>query len=211
MKSNFGGFVWSRTLALTGAVLALGIGTARADTQYWDSASTAGLQGGTGIWNAVDAYYWATNATPSAGGPSLWTNGNVASFDVNSTVVAVDNVTAYRIRLNANPVTLFPVQGGGPLHLGAGGQAYGANVLYITCPIVLDADQMWSINNSTGQKVDGAISGPGRLTVRMGSAAIGTGGMTVTNVNNAFNGCRVVFKTGILCAIKTGILTWGGW
>ena len=34
----------------------------------------------------------------------------------------------------------------------------------------------------------------------------------VTNIINKMNhDCRVVFKTGILCAIKSGIVIWGGW
>ena len=170
---------WRLALGLA-AVWTLAV-AAEAASLYWDAGTNAAPVAGSGIWSTGDNY-WGTNTTLTVGHTRIpWVNGYDAVFTVAATA-QVNGVSANSIV----PSGTYLVPGTGPLTLGAGGMALGSGQIFITCPIVLGADQMWSINNSTGQRIDGPISGPGRLTARM--SGVYNGSLTITNMNNAFNG-----------------------
>ncbi len=160
-------------------------GAVSAATQWWDASTNSGLQAGTGVWSTVDAF-WATNGNPVSGnGPFAWVNGNDAVFTVVATAT-VNGVSANSISAQAGDPGVLLIPGAGALTNGAGGIAMTNNFLSISCPIVLGADQTWSINAAKNQKFDGAVGGPGHLTVRMSGGAY-NGTFTLTNAANAFN------------------------
>jgi hypothetical protein len=57
-------------------------GAASADTQYWDTNNTAGLQGGTSTWDLTSTNW---NDSTGSGTRTTWTNGNDAVFSATST------------------------------------------------------------------------------------------------------------------------------
>ena len=73
------------------------VSIAAADTQYWDTLDTAGLQGGSGNWDLGTANW---NDSTGSSARTTWTNGNDAVFSTSggtvtiTTPITADSVTA---------------------------------------------------------------------------------------------------------------------
>jgi T5SS/PEP-CTERM-associated repeat protein len=183
-QSGSKGWMSSWLAGAAGACVLLAADPAVAGSMWWDTGSASGLQGGSGVWSTVDAC-WATNNSPASGnGPFLWIDGSDAKFNTANTTATVNNVVANSVGAGSQPITLLA--GGGTLTINAGGIFLDNNVLNIFCQVVLGADQMWSINNSTNQKFEAPVGGAGRLTVRMAGSSQ-NGSLVLTNAASAFN------------------------
>jgi len=172
------------------AVLAgmlLSVGFASAATQWWDTSTNANVQGGTGIWSTVDAF-WATNSTTASGsGPFTWTNGNDAVFAAAAvSTVTVMNVSVGALNITGAGAVTFLDGGAGALALAGGVSNVGATAVFNNA-IALANSQTWTLTQPT--MVNGAITGAFALV------KAGTGTLTFSNANTFSGGLSVPLGT----------------
>lgn len=71
---------------LVACALLLGNQPAFAVTQYWDTSTAAGLNGGAATWDINTTAEWSATTAPTAGTPlNVWTDGNDATFQASGT------------------------------------------------------------------------------------------------------------------------------
>jgi len=116
----------------------------RADSQWWDTATNANANAGSGVWS-IFSNSWAGTATPALGvAPGAWTNGNDAFFTVVNTgnFIGVSNVTANSITITAAGY-VFTNYAGGVLTIGAGGITISSAATFQN-DINLGTSQTWT-------------------------------------------------------------------
>jgi autotransporter-associated beta strand protein len=159
-----------RLITLMIATWLLGSVGAGAATLTWDSATTAGIQSGSGIWNFDSAARWTTDG--GATNVTWSNNGDIAVFQltaagsqtltINSTSGTIGVAGLVFTGSNGTNTTTLA---GSQIVIGTNGIVNTeSNYLSITAPVVLGQSQTWSTttgvanSNAAGMSVKGAIS-----------------------------------------------------
>ncbi len=212
-------------LAFTG-ILGAGL-SAFAVTNYWDTSTTAGLQGGNGTWDTGVTALWSTS---SAGSSPLvtWSDWDDAFFQ--ATVEPKSYTNTLSGTISARSITKVGqnnrvVLKEGTLRLGEGGlvnrEAGEVKALVIESPVVLTTSQSWQVMYSSPSiiRITGAISEettPVQLTLARINEAAASGGEYQIFGNNTYSGGTVLSGSNTTVAILngnafgTGTLTFNG-
>ncbi len=174
----------------------------RASTQYWDTASSAGLQGGAGVWSTNIANWSDTGAGTVL---SAWTPGNVAAFSVSSN--SVPSVVTVTERFNVGRVTNFGsgytliITNGGGLLQGSGSSCIGANTTNNTVIVVGGPGGVstWEVG-SAGVTQD--------LTI--GSGAAGSNNLLLIDGAGTVNGAIITNAAVVRVTSSRLVVTNGG-
>lgn len=188
----------------TAAVLAGFSGDASAAFKWWDTAATAGLQSGTGTWDAAGGTNWAVVANPGAVAPGAWNQGDDAVFGSSGTnnpvnIVGVVHANSLTQISNTFAGTGTLIQGG-TLEIGAGGVTTSlSNPMVINSAVNLRASQTWNL--ATALTVGGSI---GETASGFGITKTGANSLTLTSANT-YSGATDV-RAGSLVVNGAGTL-----
>jgi autotransporter-associated beta strand protein len=162
---------------------------------YWDTATSAGLQGGNGTWSTSNAFW--SNVTTSSGANALypWTadGGNLnAYFNAGGTsAIAVSGTVAAKSLTFSTTGNSFT---GGTIAVGSGGiTAYQSTS--INSALSIAAAQSWNVSSSRTLAVGGNISaGPNVLTLKgAGTTSLsGTNSFGMLKIGDAASGNLIV-------------------
>jgi fibronectin-binding autotransporter adhesin len=143
---------WSRTLAVTFAILAASEfgGAAWAATLYWDadgsttgnSASTGGNLGGPGNWSNANANWWDT----SLGTPQVWTDESDGVFWGTAGAVTASTVSANSL---AFKTTGYSVNAGTLTMMGAASITVDSGVTATINSTIAGTNTMWKLGPGT--------------------------------------------------------------
>ncbi|MEY5010983.1 MAG: hypothetical protein RLZZ253_2122, partial [Verrucomicrobiota bacterium] len=203
--------VCATTLAVAGALLS-GVEKAGAATLYWDAdgndgnnvlSPVAGL-GGAGIWDTTSSLWWTGSALQP------WSNAALDTAVFTGTAGAVSlgsgisvgglrfDTTGYTIT-GASALTIEPAVStdGITVQVGASG------TVGITAPIVLGADQTWTVADTGAVlSVSGGVGGVGRSLTKLGNGVLELGGTNSYTGQTAVNGG--ILRAGAANALAGG-------
>lgn len=178
--------------------LTLARGASAQIPQYWDTDSSAGIQGGNGVWSSSDSN-WTTNRRV-ASAPAPWGSGNFAYF-VNpsngaaSTVTLSSSLNVGFVTLAGQPYTLIVTNGGQMLN-GVSNSFIGdtktGNVVVIT-----GSGSLWDLGgkNLTVGNAAGGVSNQLRIEA---DGVVSNLALYVGNANSGAFDNRVVVDNATL-------------
>ena len=200
----------------------------RAANQYWDTDSSAGIQGGDGVWSTAAAKWSDTSAGTAL---SVWTTGNSAWFArpsnaTPSTVTVGDSLTVGSVMVTGSVYTLI-VTNGGRISGCTAPSIISSNAANNTL-IVTGSGSMWdggtqslvfasgaSASNNNMVIKDGAVvtNGPlilGTLSARLNTLAI-TNATLVTGSSDSYVGGQSAGSIAGAWSNRVYVLPGGTW
>ena len=164
---------------------------ASAVIEYWDTSTTANLQGGTGTWNAGSTALWST-ATSGSNPLVVWTNGNDAYFNSGTNTVTISGTVTVNLIQQNTTSTVTNISGGaitGTNNITVNG---GSMTIADTTAVTLtpDASKRAVLTTGTGASltINGNIGETAQTSLRIFGTAVTLGG------NNTFTGGVQIFK-----------------
>ena len=190
------------------ALLAASQAPALAATQYWDTVSSAGLQGGSGAWSTNAPGQWSDTSAGTALSP--WVAGNVAVLGVPADGVPSTLTVTERFRVGAisnyGGACMVIVTNGGGLLQGSGASWIGLNASNNTVQVVGSPSgrSLWEVGAATPQNLTVGSGAQGTNNLLWVDGAGVAGGAVVTNV------AALVLGSGNGASFNTLMLTNGG-
>lgn len=172
-------------LLLLVAIIMAGPGV-QAATQYWDTDSAAGIQGGNAAWSTSEAKW-----SGAIGGTALgvWTNGNDARFVTPargspSTVTLTNSLNVGSVTMEGSVYTLI-VTNGGQMRAGSAGSSIGTNAANNTV-IVTGGGSRWDGGGQSLTIGSGSSGTNNALTIKNG-AVVSNGVLNVGTLSASYN------------------------
>ena len=204
LVSDHGAFpcrLWRHGVLLLAALIVfVATQPSSAVTNYWDTATNAYLQAGSGTWDTGITLMWS--ATTTGSNPLLtWTDDNDAYFQTGALNLLAISGTVRAHSVVVNNAGSSTIISNGTLVLGVGGLVNNSNTntLTIHAALTLTTNVTFSCANASTIIVDGPIGESGGLPrlLRMG------GYVTLMGTNTFTGGVRVNAGSATIPSILT--------